>query len=368
MSVSSSSLDQTQDIESGITIQDLVNRYAIHLGLLLVAVVVGFLSRTDLLGAGIKLDLPSTEAQVAAPTVVMEETAAEVVEPTLVPAVIPDLSVHRVAMPHTYEPELPTHHFAQHVVEKGDTPNKVAEAYGLEPQALLWGNPELSGEAQLLQVGITLTILPTNGVLHTIHVSDTLAGIAEFYGVDPQKIIDYEDNHLEKWPHRPIPETRLLIPGGEKPLDIWSYTPNTVRGQVSAAGAFYQGEVPVLGTYSFVWPTNSWRITQYYWWAHRGLDIGAPTGAPVYASDSGTVVFSGWNTWGYGNLIVVNHGNGFETYYAHLSSIWVGNGQYVYQGMQIGEVGNTGNSSGSHLHFEIRFGASLYDPLSYLWE
>jgi murein DD-endopeptidase MepM/ murein hydrolase activator NlpD len=220
----------------------------------------------------------------------------------------------------------------------------------------------------LLQVGITLTILPTNGVLHTVDVSDTLESIAEYYGVDPQAIIAYTDNHLANWPHRPIPGTKLMVPGGEKPLDIWSYQPNSVQGQVSAAGEFYQGAVPVLGTYSFIWPTSYTRITQYYWWAHRGLDIGAPTGAPVYASDSGTVVFSGWNTWGYGNLIVINHGNGFETYYAHLSSIYVGNGQYVYQGMQIGEVGNTGNSSGSHLHFEIRFGPNLHDPLTYLWQ
>jgi murein DD-endopeptidase MepM/ murein hydrolase activator NlpD len=117
----------------------------------------------------------------------------------------------------------------------------------------------------------------------------------------------------------------------------------------------------------FIWPTWG-RISQYYWWGHRAIDIAAPLDRPITAADSGTVVYAGWNTWGYGNLVVIDHGNGFQTWYAHLNnnSIWVANGQFVTQGSTIGGVGTTGNSSGPHLHFEIRYGGNLLNPLDYL--
>ncbi|MCK4832620.1 MAG: M23 family metallopeptidase, partial [Anaerolineales bacterium] len=148
---------------------------------------------------------------------------------------------------------------------------------------------------------------------------------------------------------------------------VWSYTPNTPRGTVSGS-SYYDGPIVAAGRGSFVWPTDARRITQYYWWAHRAIDIGAAVGTPVYASDGGTVIYAGWSAIGYGNLLVLDHGNGFQTYYAHLSSIWVGHGQFVGQGVPIAAVGNTGNSSGPHLHFEIRYIGNLLNPLEYLWE
>jgi murein DD-endopeptidase MepM/ murein hydrolase activator NlpD len=343
-----------------------VGRYAIHLGLLFVALAVWFAARLDL-NVGLPIELPSVQAQAAitpTPAQLEDEKIVFVSEPT----VIPDLSMRPEAIPHTYEPNLPTHDFFRHTVEEGDTPNKVAEKYGLEPATLLWGNPELSDKAQLLQVGITLTILPGDGVLHTVGVTDTVESIASFYGVEPEAITDYADNNLAGWPHRPVPGTQIFVPGGEKPLLVWSYTPNSPRGRVSSAGAFYEGQIIYAGVGRFVWPTGSWRITQYYWWAHRAIDIGAVIETPVYASDGGTVIYSGWSPIGYGNLIVLDHGNGFQTYYAHLNSIWVANGQFVPQGTPIGGVGSTGNSSGPHLHFEIRYNGVLLNPLDYLWQ
>jgi hypothetical protein len=346
----------------------LLNRYAGHLGLVAVALVVLLITRSELAWDSVQLGFPSIQPQVAVPTIALptgEESPPSI--SALTPAVLPDTVFDRVAIPYTYEPEMPTHDFAQHVVEKGDTPNIVAELYGIEPATLLWGNPELSDEAQLLRVGITLTILPTNGVLHSVSLSDTVDLLGELYGVDPQVIIDYGDNHLEKWPHRPVPGTQIFVPGGEETFLVWTYTPNSVRAQATSS-SYYDGPVVYAGVGRFIWPTDSWRITQYYWWAHRAIDIGAVTGTNIYASDGGTVIYAGWSTVGYGNHIVLDHGNGFQTLYAHLSSIWVASGQFVPQGTPIGGVGNTGNSSGSHLHFEIRYGGSLLNPLDYLWE
>lgn len=345
----------------------LLNRYAGHLALVAAALLVLLITRSELAWDSVQLGFPSIQPKVAVPAIALptgEEPPPSI--SALTPAVLPDLVFDRVAIPYTYEPEMPTHDFAQHVVEKGDTPNIVAELYGIEPATLLWGNPELSDEAQLLRVGITLTILPTNGVLHAVSLSDTVDLLGELYGVDPQAIIDYGDNHLEKWPHRPVPGTQIFVPGGEETFLVWTYTPNSVRAQATSS-SYYDGPVVYAGVGRFIWPTDSWRITQYYWWAHRAIDIGAVTGTNVYASDGGTVIYAGWSTVGYGNHIVLDHGNGFQTLYAHLSSIWVASGQFVPQGTPIGGVGSTGNSSGPHLHFEIRYGGSLLNPLDYLW-
>ena len=99
---------------------------------------------------------------------------------------------------------------------------------------------------------------------------------------------------------------------------------------------------------------------------HEGLDLAVPTGTPVFAADSGTVVYAGWNPVGYGNLVVLDHGNGWRTYYAHLQSVHVRCGEWLSRGSTIGEIGSTGNSSGPHLHFEmLRFGIAV-NPAGYI--
>jgi murein DD-endopeptidase MepM/ murein hydrolase activator NlpD len=97
---------------------------------------------------------------------------------------------------------------------------------------------------------------------------------------------------------------------------------------------------------------------------HRGLDIAAPIGTPIYASDGGTVISAGWNSGGYGQLIEIDHKNGYTTRYAHLNKISVKVGQEVPQGFRIGDMGTTGRSTGPHLHFEIRKGGGAVDPCS----
>jgi murein DD-endopeptidase MepM/ murein hydrolase activator NlpD len=112
------------------------------------------------------------------------------------------------------------------------------------------------------------------------------------------------------------------------------------------------------------WPVYG-QITKYYQRGHTGLDIGARSGSTIRAADSGTVTFTGWQG-GYGNFIIVNHGNGMITRYAHCSKISVSKGQQVARGETIGAVGSTGRSTGPHLHFEVLSGGSFQNPLSYL--
>jgi len=129
----------------------------------------------------------------------------------------------------------------------------------------------------------------------------------------------------------------------------------------------YGGTLPpgaLTGTGKFMWPTEG-RITQRAWHCHHAVDIANSEGTPIYTADSGYVVVAGWKKGGYGKVVIVNHGNGFQTLYAHLSVISMSVGQSVAKGQRVGLMGNTGHSTGSHLHFEIREGSQLCDPFEF---
>ncbi|MEZ4516038.1 MAG: peptidoglycan DD-metalloendopeptidase family protein [Chloroflexota bacterium] len=276
--------------------------------------------------------------------------------------VVQDTSLSPDAVPETYEGKKPEHHFETYVVQRGDTPNGIAEKFGIQATTLLGGNPTLSQESSLLQTGIELVILPIDGVLHDVQPGDTLESISAQYGIPVEDIIAYEPNNLE-FPYRLYPETQILIPGAVRDVFVWT-PPSLESVRSSSTGS---GIAPaIVGTGTFIYPVNSRNFTQYFWYGHPGLDIALPEGSPVVASDTGTVTFAGWNIYGYGNLIVVNHGNGYETFYAHLSNYNVVPGQIVYQGNVIGATGNTGNSSGPHIHFEVRVNGNQDNPCWYI--
>jgi murein DD-endopeptidase MepM/ murein hydrolase activator NlpD len=119
-----------------------------------------------------------------------------------------------------------------------------------------------------------------------------------------------------------------------------------------------------LGEEDFIWPTTG-RITQRAWYCHHAVDIANSEGTEIKAAASGYVVVAGWMSGGYGNTVVINHGNGFQTLYAHLSVINIAD-RNVHQGDPIGQMGNTGHSTGTHLHFEVRQGSQLHDPLEFV--
>jgi murein DD-endopeptidase MepM/ murein hydrolase activator NlpD len=259
----------------------------------------------------------------------------------------------RQAQFHTAIPERPRLDIVTYTVVAGDTAQMIAEQFGLQPTTLMWSNPDMEKRPDLLNVGQVLTILPIDGVYHTIEVSDTLEIIAEAYDVEPQVIADC--------PFNSIPETedltvgdKVIVPGGTKPYEAQSVTAYSgpIPENVTANGVFY-------------WPASG-VLTQGYWYGHRAIDIGSPVGTAIVAADGGYVSFAAWTDIGYGYLIVIDHGNRYRTYYAHLSNIFVWEGQAVSAGQTIGAMGSTGNSTGPHLHFEIRYDNYPTNPLIYL--
>jgi LysM repeat protein len=288
------------------------------------------------------------------------DTPAPILEAAQNVPVLTDNSLAPAPYPHTYQGQQPEHSFETYVVERGDTPIGIAEKFGIEPETILGGNPQLSHESSLLQTGVEIIILPIDGVLHDVQPGDSLESVAELYGIPAEEIIAYEPNRLE-FPYRLYPETQIMVPGAVRELFVW--TPPSLETVRGAGG----GVRPlVVGTGSFIFPVNSRNYTQFFWAGHPGLDIGLGEGTAVYAADTGTVTYAGWNVYGYGNVVVVNHGNGYETLYAHLSGYNVGPGQIVTKGQVIGSSGNTGASSGPHLHFEIRINGNRDDPCWYI--
>ncbi len=172
----------------------------------------------------------------------------------------------------------------------------------------------------------------------------------------------------------------LVVPGGKREAVVWQLPePSQVsasaapgRASSGAGGWTNAGQcqgvtTPPIGTGRFIWPSNAhWISGNPYTWWHQGIDLAGQLGDPVYASDTGTVIWDGPNAWGYGNMILLDHGNGWQTLYAHLSQVYVRCGQQILQGAQIGAVGSTGNSTGPHLHFETRLGGTLPNPLDKL--
>lgn len=249
-------------------------------------------------------------------------------------------------------------------VQPGDSVWAIAKKFDLNPKTVEWANG-LELNPDLLRVGQKLIIPPVDGVVHVVEPGDTLVQIARRYKVKPEDIVNFEPNGLASV-DAPLPPNKVLVvPGGVKPF---------VAPVVSA----YSGPIPKSarrGTGSFVWPTSG-RITSLFnqivcspllgCEPHKGLDIANVTGTPVIAADSGYVVFAGWDTTGYGNLVVINHGNGFVTYYAHMSAIFVKKGQSVAKGQRIGSIGSTGNVSGPHLHFELRQQGIQRNPIGFL--
>jgi murein DD-endopeptidase MepM/ murein hydrolase activator NlpD len=254
---------------------------------------------------------------------------------------------------HTAIPDRPRLDVITYTVQAGDTAEKIAESFDLQPTTLLWSNPEMEKMPDLLRVGQVLTVLPVDGVYHTVEVSDTLQSVAEAYDVDPAAILTCPFNEFLVG-GRLAEGSKLIVPGGSKPY---------VMREVTA----YTGAVPSSAQASglFRWPAAG-ALTQGYWYGHRAIDIGAPIGSAIYASDGGFVSFVGWTDIGYGYLVVVDHNNSYQTYYAHLSDIFVSEGQVVNAGEVIGAMGSTGNSTGPHLHFEIRLKGYPTDPTIYL--
>jgi murein DD-endopeptidase MepM/ murein hydrolase activator NlpD len=321
----------------------------------------------------------------------LSSTNDESRSPAEIPVSLPDFQagsggeaaeagISRFAQPHTDVPSRPRSEVTKYTVQVGDTLFGIAEKFGLKPESILWANQFVLGDnPHNLQPGQVLNILPVDGAYHRWSVGDGLNGVAKFFGVDPQEIVDFPGNHLDPqtigdYSNPNIQAgTWLIIPGGQRAFVNWS-APEIPRDNPGVAKVLGPGACSAvangaIGSGTFVWPANSHFLSGFDYNPsanHSGIDIDGNTGDPVYAADNGVVVYAGWNNWGYGNVIVINHGNGWQTLYAHLSQIYVDCGQSVYQTNIIGAIGNTGNSSGSHLHFEMMYNGTKVNPHDYL--
>jgi murein DD-endopeptidase MepM/ murein hydrolase activator NlpD len=306
------------------------------------------------------------------------EAPSEVTLSAAMPLPALETNITRKVLLHTTIPNRPRTDVITYTVQSGDSLFSIASQFGIKPETVLWGNYEtLQNNPHLLKVGQVLNILPVDGTYYQWNEGDRLSQVAEFFKVDPQAILSYPGNHLDLTQANSDnpgiePGTWIIVPGGKRALVDWGPPAITRSNPASArfygpgfCGAIYEGAV---GTGTFLWPTTEHFISgnPYDPSFHPAIDIAGQLGNPVYATDSGVIVFAGWSNFGYGNLVVIDHGNGWQSAYAHLNSISVLCGQSVFQGSTIGTLGSTGNSTGPHLHFELIYNSAKLNPLDFV--
>ncbi len=248
----------------------------------------------------------------------------------------------------------------EHIVQPGEVIGKIAEKYSVSANTILWEN-DLTWSSTI-RPGQKLIILPNSGINHDVKSGDTILSIAKKYQTDADKIVSA--NKLADASDIKIGDL-LFIPNGVRPTQVVS----SYKPRPAPISAYSDEEVAPAAEINtgtkLLWPVLSHRITQYYHWGHSGLDIGDKMGNPIYAAESGKVERAGWNN-GYGNNVVINHGNGIKTLYGHSSKLLVKVGDTVSRGETIALIGSTGWSTGPHLHLEIRVNEVRQNPLNYI--
>jgi LysM repeat protein len=237
---------------------------------------------------------------------------------------------------------------AVYEVKEGDTISQIAHMFDVSVNTIKWAN----NLDRPIKKGDSLVILPTTGIKHTVKAGGTIADIAKKYNADAKEIALFNgisiDTALVTGQEIIVPNVDLVV---EEPKKSTKPT-SKASGKTSIASTN-------MSSGSSDWlikPIRAGRKTQGIH-GHNGIDFGAPNGTPIYAAAGGTVIIAknddGWNG-GYGNYVVIKHPNGVQTLYAHMTTVLTSVGSQVSQGKEIGTVGNTGKSTGNHLHFEVR--------------
>lgn len=266
-------------------------------------------------------------------------------------------------------PERPRYDSVIYRVSRGDAMISIADDYKIKPETILYINTQLEDNPHNLKPGMELTIPPVDGLYYKWKDGDTFETVAENFFTEPDAIIDFPGNNVDLTDPKVEPGTTVMIPGGSRDLRQWEQDlatngrgANTGTGEIGGNACGGGG----LVASGFGWPADSHNMSgNGYGPGHLGIDIQANEGDPVYAAGSGVVTMAqgGWN-YGYGNVVQIDHGNGYVTVYAHLSYYNVGVCSSVGQGAVIGAAGNTGNSFGAHLHLEVRIGGANVNPYS----
>lgn len=336
-------------------------------------------------GSLIKEPLPTDAISVEEETSIVENAVTGI-------ALVPPSEIGKTAHTRT--------EIEEYIVQDGDTAGTIAAKFNLRMQTILDANN--LDNPDLVRPGDTLKILPIDGVKHTWQKKDTLEKLAKRYKAEIEDILEF--NNIETFKEIEVGQV-IIVPDGRIPApkpkpqpvpvvaptvtptytEVAStptptVTPTAYEEPTPAAAPVYEPipEEPSIdeaaaiaeviptqaATGSLIWPTTTDRISQGYGYGHTGIDIDGEFGDPTYAANNGTVVSAGW-AGPYGNMVVVDHGNGLVTRYAHLQSLGVSAGQSVSQGQNLGEQGSTGNSSGSHLHYEVMKNGQFVNPYEY---
>lgn len=252
----------------------------------------------------------------------------------------------------------------KYTVKDGDTVSSIAKRFNITSNTIIWENALNS--YGFIKPGQELVVLPVTGVSYNVKKYDTIGKIANKYGVSESEIM--EANKIASATSLQISQ-KLIIPGAnkisvtpvsapvKKVAEVARYTPAAQNSAETVSN--------IKSLTNLLWPATCSTITQYFYWGHSGLDIACKLGTPLYAAEDGVVKNAGWLS-GYGKMVIIKHGSGMETLYGHMNKIDVQVGQAVNRGDILGEMGSTGWSTGSHIHFEVRIGGAKKNPLSYL--
>lgn len=257
--------------------------------------------------------------------------------------------------------EKPRDKTEEYTVRDGNTLSGIAGKFGISQDTVKWENDLKDTNA--IKPGQVLRILPVTGVSHKVKEGDTLESVAKKYSANQQAILDFPFNDIPDDFSLKVGQI-LIVPDGSPPELPAVKKPRPQPKYLATGPQSPAFEAP--GGAQFIWPTSG-SLTQYYSWYHPGIDIANRSAPGIAASDGGTVIVAGWpDSFGYGNRVVIDHGNGYQSLYAHMSNIYVSVGDTVTRGQLIGQMGSTGRSTGTHLHLEIHLKGSALNPLSIL--
>jgi murein DD-endopeptidase MepM/ murein hydrolase activator NlpD len=328
------------------------NRYALHLVIVCLAVGVVGTGRVSIPQIELLLPTATLGADVGGAVVADEPSNRGLLRP-----VSEEVGLLPAPVPHTTIPERARTEVITYTVQTNDNMWSIAQSFGLQVETLLWANPPVEQNPDLLSVNQVLNVPPVDGVYYTVKKGDTLAKLAKTYKTTVAKISGLASNGLQE-PFELVAGQKIVLVGGQKPAP-----PAPVIYPLTHVASAPKGAPK--GTGRFAWPTRG-QLSCPFGRGHTGIDIANRIGTPVLAADDGYVVLAGRDTYGYGIQIVIDHGNGFWTRYAHLSKLYVTAGDIVKKNQRIADMGNTGHTTGPHLHFEVIKDGTQRNPLTYL--